>query len=432
MEVEIGELSRGAGSSIFVTGDSRLTHSDWTEDHLSSTLRSHVEDAALSVTNLEASVAAGDPLVKTGPTLATPETTHRLLADLGFDAVSLANNHTMDYGRAGLEATKEACAAADLDTVGAGADAQEAIEPLRYEIDGTSIGIFAVTEHEEALATETTPGTCWARTPGISAAIQRHSMNLDVTIVLAHGGVEYVPFPSEAWRRLLRGFARLDVDAVVGHHPHCPQPWETCNGTPILYSLGDFLMITDVPASLRSYGVDLVVGNGQLDAVRVIPFETSDGTVEVVSESRRPGYHRYLSETADRLQSGDHESYWQELAVRLFDRKYEPRFGEYGLGPAAALLAYPIRELDRITRGCLGACARREKAANLVDYLGNESHRDVVTTAIQLRIGNSAEIRSETAAHDLDRWYPYYDGRPSRSRVEAYSSRLRTVVRRLS
>lgn len=433
MKVEIADPSFRSRSSIFLTGDTRFDRDYWDDMPFSDDLRWQIRSAEYSITNLEASMKSESPLFKTGPNIFTTSETHRMLSDAGFDAVCLANNHTMDYGDSGLERTLSVCEAQDIDTVGAGADISDALEPIRLEIGGTSIGIFAVTEHEEDNATESTPGTCWTRTPGISSAIRQRSEDFDVTILLAHGGVEYVPLPPRSWRRLLRCFTESNVDAVVGHHPHCPQSWEVYGDTPIFYSLGNFLMRSDVPATRRSYGVDLAVEDGAIDAARVIPFGTRNGRVVKLSEERDPGYYRYLRETAARLDGmSDYDPYWQEIALRSFEEKYQRRFGDYGIGHVSALLNYPVRELDRLTRGCVGRCAHREKEANLIDYLGNESHRDVVTTALNVRVGNVADVRDSTVAREIDSWYPYYDGRPSRTPFEKYSSRVKTAFRRLT
>lgn len=433
MEVEIADLSSSSPPSLFVTGDTRFEHEYWDRMPFSDDVHRHIQSSEVSITNLEAAMESEDPLVKTGPNISTSEETHRMLSEAGFDAVSLANNHTMDYGTSGLERTLESCDTHDLETVGAGMDASGALEPIRCEIAGTSIGIFAVAEHEEVNATDTTPGTCWTRAPGISSIIHQKSEEFDVTILLAHGGVEYVPLPPRSWRRLLQSFTRLNVDAVVGHHPHCPQAWEVSNETPIFYSLGNFLMYSVVPATRRSYGVDMVIDDGDLASVQVVPFGTSDGEIVELSEADDPGYHRYLEETAARLDAdSSYDPYWQEIAVRSFEETYERRFGDYGIGHLSALLTYPVRELDRLTRRCVGRCAEREKEANLLDYLGNESHRNVVTTALNISVGNVADVRDESVSREIDEWYPYYDGRPSRTSVAKYRSRLKTVVRRLT
>lgn len=432
MEVDIVDLSSHSSSALFVTGDTRFSREYWEDMPFSDELHRRIRSAEYSITNLEAAMKSERRLCKTGPSISTSKETHQMLADTGFDAVSLANNHTMDYGVSGLERTLDTCDANDLDTVGAGMDATNAFEPVRCEIDGSSIGIFAVTEHEEVNASDATPGTCWSRTPGISSAIRQQSEEFDVTILLAHGGVEYVPLPPRSWRRLLHSFTRLNVDAVVCHHPHCPQAWEIIDETPIFYSLGNFLMYSSVPATKRSYGVNFVIDDGDFDSVEVVPLGTRDGIVDELSEADDPGYHRYLSETASRIDpSSNYEPYWQELAIRLFEEKYDRRFGDYGLGHLSALVNYPIRELDRLTRGCVGRCAEREKEANLLDYLGNESHRNVVTTALNIRVGNVADVRDDAVSREIDEWYPYYDGRPSRTWIEKYRSRLETLFRRL-
>ena len=64
---------------------------------------------------------------------------------------------------------------------------------------------------------------------------------VDYLFVLPHDGIEYIDIPLPETIARYHDFIEWGADAVIGTHPHCPQGWETYNGKPIFYSLGNFL-----------------------------------------------------------------------------------------------------------------------------------------------------------------------------------------------
>ena len=73
-----------------------------------------------------------------------------LLAELGVDVVTLANNHALDYGPRALLDAFEHLAAAGISVVGAGTDRTAARAPLRLELAGSSVTIVGVADHPAA------------------------------------------------------------------------------------------------------------------------------------------------------------------------------------------------------------------------------------------------------------------------------------------
>ena len=198
-----------------------------------------------TIVNLEAAVPAGPPVPKSGPNIGADEQLFHTPSTLGVDATTIANNHLMDFGPAGLQDTIQTCRDNSMDPFGAGTTQSESLEPLERQVGDSTVGIFGLSEHEIGIAGRNEPGVCWIRSPEVLTQLQSRSQEFDVSIVVAHGGVEYVPLPPSSWRSLLRTIATLDVDLVVGHHPHNMQGSERYDGTPIHYSLGNFLMYND-------------------------------------------------------------------------------------------------------------------------------------------------------------------------------------------
>ena len=150
-----------------------------------------------------------------------PTANTKILAGSGVEAVSLANNHTGDYGAAGSRDTVEAVRAAGLEYGDNG-------RTFYLEKNGFRIAVICHGLWNEAQA------------GAIAKRIQAAEAESDFQIVFYHGGTEGVHTP-EDWRvRASRVLVDAGADLVLGNHPHVLQPRETYKGVEIVYSLGNF------------------------------------------------------------------------------------------------------------------------------------------------------------------------------------------------
>ena len=109
-----------------------------------------IKNSSLSITNLESPITDEEEgtIVKTGPLLKSSKKSLNILKKAGFNLVTLANNHIMDYGRQGLLNTFKECQKLSLDYVGAGDSINEAQKPYITKLDGKSIAIINIAENE--------------------------------------------------------------------------------------------------------------------------------------------------------------------------------------------------------------------------------------------------------------------------------------------
>ena len=168
---------------------------------------------------------------------------------VGFEVVSVANNHAYDQGRAGLADTLEAVERHGLVAVGAGATYQSACEPRWIERRGIRIAFLArtlVMNFEEAPA-RGMPEVCMlAEGPLQRAARAARAAGADLVIASLHWGNEYERAPRREQVEAAHRLAGAGVDLVIGHHPHVLQPVESVRGpsgheTLVAYSLGNLI-----------------------------------------------------------------------------------------------------------------------------------------------------------------------------------------------
>lgn len=173
-----------------------------------------------------------------------------LLKAAGFSAVSLANNHIMDLGWAGLEDTMRVLDAEGIVHFGAGKDAQAARKPRTMSIAGLRVALLGYCSvHVAGLplyATATQPGVAGGHPEHVKIDVASARRENDVVIVFMHWGQELVSMPSPKERRLARIAAEAGADAVIACHPHVLQGMEILGRTLVVYSLGNFVFSDDV------------------------------------------------------------------------------------------------------------------------------------------------------------------------------------------
>jgi beta-N-acetylhexosaminidase len=171
------------------------------------------------------------------------------LTELGVDIVSLANNHTLDYGTYAFLDTLKLLKENDIAFVGGGVNLEEASSYKIYEVNGIKIAFLA--------ASNVLPSVSWYATNNraglfatydprqLIAKINEASAVADHVVVYVHWGVEREVIPEEWQRTKAKQFIDAGASCVIGAHPHVLQGIEYYMGKPIIYSLGDFIFPTN-------------------------------------------------------------------------------------------------------------------------------------------------------------------------------------------
>ena len=214
------------------------------------------------------------------------------LAAAGFSYLSLANNHTFDYGTAGFLDTLVSLAEAGIATSGAGRTAQDASLPAvlkvgDMEVRLLSFGAYPVDRtgfdgRATARAGDNRPGTLWLDEDGLAAAARGFSPNA-FNIAVVHGGEEWSTTPTAAQRKSYRDLVSAGADLVIGSHPHVLQGLEAVNGSLIAYSLGNFLFpgMDGTPGGESSAILEVGTWNRKIVALRIVPVRLRGTSVRV-------------------------------------------------------------------------------------------------------------------------------------------------------
>lgn len=204
-----------------------------------------IQFADIAFANLETAVLPGR-VVETGEMMfrADPESVEAM-AKAGFDIVSLANNHTPNYGDQGLIKTFEYLDKYGLDYVGAGRDFEEAHRPVIKEVKGIKLAFLAYNDSDVVPRTYSAgidaPGTAFMNPETLKKDIEAIRDQVDLIIVSMHSGTEYIYTANNRQKEFAHAAVDFGADLIIGHHPHVVQEMEEYKGKYIFYSLGNFI-----------------------------------------------------------------------------------------------------------------------------------------------------------------------------------------------
>ncbi len=217
--------------------------------------------------------------------------------DMGIDLVTLANNHTLDYGTEALLDSVDTLDNIGIRHVGAGNDLEAASKPVIVSINGRKIAFIG--------ATRVMPEADWAageNSPGVFAAyndtdlinsIKAVRNDVDTVIVYMHWGEERKENPNEVQKTLAHDIVDAGADLVIGAHPHVLQGFEYYKGVPIAYSLGNFIFGSSIPktALLR-----VTIDPDDDMTLQLVPGTSGAGFTHTIdSEDAKSEFYSYIT-----------------------------------------------------------------------------------------------------------------------------------------
>lgn len=197
-----------------------------------------------------------------------------------IDVVSLANNHTDDYGPDAFAQTEQSVDLAGVKHFGS---PYEPRPRLDLDVNGVSIsliGYHAFTPNEAELESE----------------IKKAKTEKRFVIVVPHWGTEYKQNPDVGQDRLVRLMAHAGADLVIGSHPHVIETVDVVDGMPVVYSMGNFIFDQKTPDTWRGLTVGVTITNDRV-ILHLIPVATKDGQPAPLEDEET---NRLLSDIAGR------------------------------------------------------------------------------------------------------------------------------------
>jgi gamma-polyglutamate biosynthesis protein CapA len=225
-------------------------------------LRPVIRWADILAANLESPLTTS-PVVTSGYALCAPPERAEALQAASFDLVTLANNHTLDCGDAGITQTQSTLQFYGIQSAG------PISEPVFFNSHGEKLAFMALDDISSPVDLSR-----------VIPLVESTAHKADGVIISIHWGSEYQSAPSSRQRNMATALANAGADVIIGHHPHVIQPMEKLlrdNGKPptlVFYSLGNALFDQHgLPDTRTGEAVNLMFGPGGTIRYSINTFE---------------------------------------------------------------------------------------------------------------------------------------------------------------
>lgn len=334
-----------------------------------------------SIVNFECAVVDNNnakPIVKYGPCLSCPSAGVDYLNKIGFDCVTLANNHFRDFGNEGVKNSLKAFRDYGLDYVGGGLNLKESQRILFKEIRGKKLAFVNLCENEFSIATDERAGSAPLDLIANYNQIIKARNNADIVIVIVHGGSEGWQYPTPRMKKTYQWFVDIGADVVVNHHQHCFSGYEVYKEKPIFYGLGNFCFDEDGTRDCSwNYGFVLFLSIDDEIKFELIPYEQCNHKPEVrlLDEEEKAVFNKEI-EDINNVISDD----------RLLNINYE-NFIKTKKGYLGIVSPYQNEYVRAAaSRHWIPFFLPRKKMLNILNFIECESHRDIFIDVLKKQI----------------------------------------------
>lgn len=213
-----------------------------------------------------------------------------VLTTAKIDAVSLANNHVLDFGIPGLLDTLLLLTAAGIRYAGAGKNEAEASQAVILSRNKIRVALLAFTDNEPGWkAAKNSPGTNYLETGDIEpvrAAINNVKPQCDLIVVSLHWGPNMREAPTQDFIDFAHSIIDSGADIIHGHSAHIFQGIEWYRGKLIMYDTGDFVddyRVDPVYRNDRSFLFLCEAGRHVIHLLRLVPVVISNMQVNLAT-----------------------------------------------------------------------------------------------------------------------------------------------------
>jgi poly-gamma-glutamate capsule biosynthesis protein CapA/YwtB (metallophosphatase superfamily) len=242
-----------------------------------------LQGADVAIGNLETAIAVGGTRAPKQFAFRAPPSAVDALRSAGFDAVTMANNHGLDYGPDGLEETLAVARQQDDHfLIGIGGDDVEAFTPFTVEVKGQRIAVIGATQVLDSsligawTATADHGGLASAkRVDRLVQEVEAARATSDTVVVFLHWGIEKMTCPSLDQQQLAQTLVDAGADIVVGGHAHRIQGGGRLGDALVHYGLGNFLFKENSAEGARTGVLTVTVTGRHIDEYEWTPGRIS-------------------------------------------------------------------------------------------------------------------------------------------------------------
>jgi poly-gamma-glutamate capsule biosynthesis protein CapA/YwtB (metallophosphatase superfamily) len=220
-----------------------IGNNEYNFDPMFTYIKPIVAEYDLAFYNQESIIGGKELGLSTYPRFNSPEEIGDSMVNMGFNLVSLANNHTLDKGEQGIINSTNYWKQKQVMTAGSYNNIEDRNKINVMEKNNIKYALLSYTtltnglpipSGKDYLVNLYNPET-------VKQDVDKIRNQVDVLMVSIHWGTEYTHTPTAQQEEIANYLSSLEVDIIIGHHPHVVQPIKYINNTMVIYSLGNFI-----------------------------------------------------------------------------------------------------------------------------------------------------------------------------------------------
>lgn len=264
---------------------------------LSEELHNEIKSADIAMANEEFSFSTrGTQMKDKQYTFRVDPKYVQVFRDMQLDIVTLANNHSLDFGTDALLDSMDTLKTSNIQYVGAGENIEKAKEIRYFNVKNKTIAVLGASRVIPVAgwnAANNQPGllTTYDATALLNEIKQAKEQS-DYVVVYVHWGIERKNKPEDYQRYLAKQYIDAGADLVVGSHPHVLQGIEYYKDKPIVYSLGNFMFYNSISqtAVLKASFLE----NGQVQ-LQFIPCKADNSCTYIIdNKTAKAEFYKYM------------------------------------------------------------------------------------------------------------------------------------------
>jgi len=208
--------------------------------HMFKEIEPILQNYDLKFCNQESTIGGNYLGISGYPNFNSPDEIGDEIVNIGFNMISLANNHVMDKGEDAVLYSNSYWKSKNVITAGSYSNMEEMTKEKIYETNNIKYAFLSYTTvlnkktSKEYLVNQYSDEK-------VKQDIEKIKDKVDLIIVSMHWGDENENYPNYEQKRIAQYLSSLGVDLIIGHHPHVVQPITYINDTLVIYSLGNFI-----------------------------------------------------------------------------------------------------------------------------------------------------------------------------------------------
>lgn len=202
------------------------------------------------------------------------------LKEAGFSHMSLANNHSYDFGKTGFDNSKKVLFENNINPFGSGNFDKESVTFIQFQ--DTKVAIIAVQLLSDIPSSD-----------DIKEVFDYANSNSQKQIIYVHWGDEYKEIHNTNQRKWAEEFIEMGADLIVGHHPHVVQDIDIIDNVPVFYSLGNYIFDQYFSAQVKQ-GLVLRVDFDNDKTINLLPV-SSENSLSSPSLMGESAHQKFLS-----------------------------------------------------------------------------------------------------------------------------------------